>query len=91
MAPRIREPRPVSARCPLPVLMLLLTAFGFVLMLFGGWLIVAFATSAQQVSQARLVGMLTLGAACIILGGFAAWVGYHPSADVATYLGSTKQ
>ena len=36
MAPRIREPRPVSARCPLPVLMLLLTAFGFVLMLFGG-------------------------------------------------------
>jgi hypothetical protein len=53
--------------------LLLLTAFGLVLMLFGGWLIVAFAASAKQVSRARLVGMRTLGAACIVLGGIAAW------------------
>ena len=61
-------------------MLLLLTAFGFVLMFFGGWLTVAFTTSAQQVSQARLVGMLMLGVACIVLGGIAAWAGYHPGA-----------
>ena len=54
-------------------MLLLLTAFGFVLMFFGGWLTVVFTTSAQQVSQARLVGMLMLGVACIVLGGIAAW------------------
>lgn len=72
-------------------MLLLLTAFGFVLMLLGGWLIAAFATSAKQVSQARLVCILTLGAALFTLGGIAAWTGYHPGTDVAMYLGSTKQ